>query len=165
MQVWWVKIGDFWQITGYISKTVKDRHIVSIKESNRKSYALYRMVALHMTLSVPIHPKAPHFLHFAPPFVMGEPRDFKFCTRVGRSAMQSLSLSLVMSECFISGRGHDHVSNFYIRLRKFRHSKSSVYRWYTQFDRRRFVYDTWDNRSRLGRVMVECTCLLHIAPL
>ena len=27
----WVKIGDFRQITGYISKTVKDRHIVSIK--------------------------------------------------------------------------------------------------------------------------------------
>jgi len=26
-----VKIGDFRQITGYISKTVKDRHIVSIK--------------------------------------------------------------------------------------------------------------------------------------
>jgi len=26
----WVKIGDFRQITGYISKTVKDRHIVSI---------------------------------------------------------------------------------------------------------------------------------------
>jgi len=24
------------------------------------------------------------------------------------------SLSLVMSECFLSGRGHDHVSNFYI---------------------------------------------------
>ena len=44
-------------------------------------------------------------------------------------------------------------------LRKFRHSKSSVYRWYTQLDRRRFVYDTWewDNGSRLGRVMVECT--------
>jgi len=31
MQVRWVKIGDFRQITGYISKTVKDRHIVSIK--------------------------------------------------------------------------------------------------------------------------------------
>ena len=31
MQVGWVKIGDFRQITGYISKTVKDRHIVSIK--------------------------------------------------------------------------------------------------------------------------------------
>jgi len=27
MQVWWVKIGDFRQITGYISKKVKDRHI------------------------------------------------------------------------------------------------------------------------------------------
>jgi len=26
-----VKIGDFRQIAGYISKTVKDRHIVSIK--------------------------------------------------------------------------------------------------------------------------------------
>jgi len=31
MQVGWVKIGDFRQITGYISKIVKDRHIVSIK--------------------------------------------------------------------------------------------------------------------------------------
>ena len=31
MQVGCVKIGYFWQITGYISKTVKDRHIVSIK--------------------------------------------------------------------------------------------------------------------------------------
>ena len=31
MQVGWVKIGDFRQISRYISKTVKDRHIVSIK--------------------------------------------------------------------------------------------------------------------------------------
>jgi len=31
MQVGWVKIGDFRQIAGYISKTVKDRRIVSIK--------------------------------------------------------------------------------------------------------------------------------------
>jgi len=31
MQVGWVKIGDFRQIIGYIWKTVKDRHIVSIK--------------------------------------------------------------------------------------------------------------------------------------
>jgi len=31
MQVGWVKIGDFRHIAGYISKTVKDRHIVSIK--------------------------------------------------------------------------------------------------------------------------------------
>ena len=26
--------------------------------------------------------------------------------------------------------------------------------------RRRFVYDTWDNESRLGRVMVECTLFM-----
>ena len=45
-------------------------------------------------------------------------------------------------------------------LRKFRHSKSSVYRWYTQLDHRRFAYDTWDNGSRLGRVMVECTLFM-----
>jgi len=31
MQVGWVKIGDFRQITGYISKTVQDTRIVSIK--------------------------------------------------------------------------------------------------------------------------------------
>jgi len=31
MQVGWVKIGDFRQITGYISKTVQDGHIVYIK--------------------------------------------------------------------------------------------------------------------------------------
>ena len=49
MQVGWVKIGDVRQITGYISKTVKDRHIVSIKVE----YALYRMVELPMTLSTP----------------------------------------------------------------------------------------------------------------
>ena len=31
MQMGWVKIGDFRQITGYISKTVQDRRMVSIK--------------------------------------------------------------------------------------------------------------------------------------
>ena len=31
MQVGWVKIGDFRQITGYIWKTVQDRLIVSVK--------------------------------------------------------------------------------------------------------------------------------------
>jgi len=31
MQVGWVKIGDFPQITGYTSKTVQDRRMVSIK--------------------------------------------------------------------------------------------------------------------------------------
>jgi len=41
-------------------------------------------------------------------------------------------------------------------LRKFCHSKSSVYRWYTQLDRRRFVYDTYkttkETRTRHGWV-------------
>ena len=31
MQAGWVKIGDFRQIAGYISKMVQDRHTVSIK--------------------------------------------------------------------------------------------------------------------------------------
>ena len=31
MQVGWVKIGDFRQITGYISKMVQERRMVSIK--------------------------------------------------------------------------------------------------------------------------------------
>jgi len=31
MQVGWVKIGDFRQITGYISKTVQGRRMASIK--------------------------------------------------------------------------------------------------------------------------------------
>ena len=43
------------------------------------------------------------------------------------SAMRSLSL--VMSEWSLSGRGQGHVSNFYIvDFKKIRHSKSSVYR-------------------------------------
>jgi len=37
-------------------------------------------------------------------------------------------------------------------LRKFRHSKSSVYRWYTQLDHRRFVYDTYKTVKWLERV-------------
>jgi len=62
------------------------------------------------------------------------------------SDIESLSLSLVMSECSLSGRGQGHVSNFYILhlgIRKFRHSKSSLYWWYTQLDRGRFAYDTY----------------------
>ena len=76
------------------------------------------------------------------------------------------SLSLVMSECSLShGRGQGHASNFYIvDFKKFRHSKSSVYRWYTQLDRRRFVYDTYKTMKATQRVTVECTCLLHFGP-
>jgi len=39
-QVGWVKIGDFRQITGYISKTVQDRHLVSIKVEYEVTCAL-----------------------------------------------------------------------------------------------------------------------------
>ena len=80
MRLGLVKIGDFWPITGYISKTVKDRHIVSIK-SNRKSYALYRMVALPMTLiECPLTTPFSAFCTAIHSFVTGEPGDFKFGT-------------------------------------------------------------------------------------
>ena len=49
---WGVKIGDFPQITGYISKAVQDRRMVSIKVE-RKLYALYLTATLPMTLSAP----------------------------------------------------------------------------------------------------------------
>ena len=149
MQVGLVKIGDFRQITSYISKTAKDRHIQLLLKSNRKSYALYRMVALPMTLSAPQTTPFCAFCTAVHRFVTGEPRDFKFGTltfhskshRADRksslkvawswsgdqfynftplvkspqrltpetsnfvhgSAMRSLSL--VMSECFLSGCG------------------------------------------------------------
>ena len=75
------------------------------------------------------------------------------------------SLSLVMNECSLSGRGQGHVSNFYIvDLENF--AKAS----------RRYTGDIHNStvgglfmtpirqRKRLGRVTVECTCLLHIGP-
>jgi len=40
MQVGWVKIGDFRQITGYISKTVQYRRMVSIKVEQKVVCAL-----------------------------------------------------------------------------------------------------------------------------
>jgi len=52
------------------------------------------------------------------------------------------SIILVMSECSISGRGHGHVSNFYIvDLENFA-TASRRYTGDIQLDRRRFVYDT-----------------------
>jgi len=84
-----------------------------------------------------------------------------------------------MSECCLSGRGQGHVSNFYILdLENF----ATASRRYTgdihNSVRSRFVYDTYKTveatPSRHGwvhmfitlhRIMVECTCLLHIAPL
>jgi len=48
-----------------------------------------------------------------------------------------------MSECFLSGRGQGHVSNFYIvDLENFA-TVSRRYTGDTQLGRRRFVYDTY----------------------
>ena len=76
------------------------------------------------------------------------------------------SLSLVMSERFLSGRGQGHVSNFYlVDLENFATAS------------RRYAGDIHNStvvglfmtptgqRNRLGRVMVECTSLLYIVPL
>jgi len=71
-----------------------------------------------------------------------------------------------MSECSPGGRGQGHVSNFYIVglenfatvSRQYRgdiHNSSVVGLFTTPIGQ-------W---KRLDRVMVECTCLLHIAPL
>jgi len=76
------------------------------------------------------------------------------------------SLSLVMSECFLSGRGQGHVSNFYIvDLENFATSS----RWYTGDIHNSIVVGLFMTPirqwKRLDRVMVECTCLLHIGQL
>jgi len=62
-----------------------------------------------------------------------------------------------MSECSLSGRGQGHVSNFYIvDLENF----ATASRRYTGDVHNSNVvglFDIWDNGSRLGRIMVECT--------
>ena len=72
------------------------------------------------------------------------------------------NLSLVMSECSLSGRGQGHVSNFYIvdlenfatASRRYIHNSTVVGLFMTPITQ-------W---KPLDRVMVECTCLLHIGP-
>ena len=59
MQVGWVKIGDFRRITGFISKTVQDRHILSIKVESEVVCALSNVdIAddLECPLTTPNHP-------------------------------------------------------------------------------------------------------------
>jgi len=75
------------------------------------------------------------------------------------------SLSLVISECSLSGRGRGHVNNFYI-----------VYLENFATARRRYTSDIHNSTvvglfmtpirqwKRLECVTVECTCLLHIGP-
>ena len=88
-------------------------------------------------------------------------RDFKFCTRVGHAK------SLFCDEwvfpkwaCSVSREQFLHCGLL------FGHSKSSVDRWYTQLDRRRFVYDTYKTmkttRSRHGWVHMFVTHCLQL---
>ena len=80
------------------------------------------------------------------------------------SAMRSLSL--VMSECSLNGRGQGHVSNFYIvDLENF----ATASRRYTGDIHKSpvvgFFMTPMGQWKRLDHVTVECTCLLHIGPL
>ena len=72
------------------------------------------------------------------------------------------SLSLVMSECSLSGRGQGHVSNFYIvDLENF----ATASRRYTGDIHNSTVIGLFMKSTgqwkRLDSVMVECTCLIH----
>jgi len=83
---------------------------------------------------------------------------------VHRSAMRSLGL--VVSECSLSGHGQGHVSNLYIvDLENF----ATANRLYTGDIHNSTLVSLFmtptGQRNRLDRVMVECTCLLHIVPL
>ena len=76
------------------------------------------------------------------------------------------SLSFVMSGCSLSGRGHGHVSNFYILALE---NLATASRRYTGDIHNSTVVGLFmtptGQRKRVDRVMVECTCLLHIALL
>jgi len=66
-------------------------------------------------------------------------RDVIFCTRVGHAKSYSCD-EWVSPKWAWSGSREQFL---HCGLRKFRHSKSSIDRWYAQLDRRRFVYDTY----------------------
>ena len=76
------------------------------------------------------------------------------------------SLSSVMSECSLSGRGQGRMSNFYIvDLENF----TTASHQYTGYIRNSSVVGLFMTPIRqwkqYDRIMVEYTCLLHIAPL
>jgi len=72
----------------------------------------------------------------------------------------------MMSECSLSGRGQGHVSNIHIvDLENF----ATASRRYTGDIHNSTIVGLFmtpiGQWKRLDRVMVECTCLLHIVPL
>jgi len=73
--------------------------------------------------------------------------------------------SLVVSGCFLSGRGQDHVSNFYIVDFK---NFATASRRYTGDIHNSTVVGLFMTPIRqwkpLDRVVVERTCLVHIGP-
>jgi len=108
------------------------------------------------------------WLDHCPIGVMNKPTTVELCISscisnfLHGSAMRSLSL--VMTECSLSGRAHGHVSNFYIvDLENFatasRQYTGDIHRWY--IDRRRFVHDTYKTvkatRTRHGWVHMFTT--------
>jgi len=95
-------------------------------------------------------------------FATGEPRDFKFGTLIYhcKSHLADEKSSLKGA---LSGSREQFLR---CGLRKFRYSKSSVYRWYTQLVRGRFVYDTYETMratpSRRGWVHTFITHCLQV---
>jgi len=89
-------------------------------------------------------------------------RDFKFCTWVGHA--KSLSCDEWVFTKWAWSWSHEQF--LHCGLRKFGHSKAPVYRWYTQLDRRQFVYDTYKTmkatQSRHGWVHMSITHCLQL---
>jgi len=79
MQVGWVKIVDFQQMTGYISKTVQDRRMVSTKVEQEVVCTLSNG-DIADDLECPLTTPFSAFCTAIHSVVTGEPRDFKFGT-------------------------------------------------------------------------------------
>ena len=75
------------------------------------------------------------------------------------------SLSLVMSECSLSGRGRSHVSNFYIVDLDFATASRRYAGDIHNLNVVSLFMTPTGQRKRLDLVMVERTCSLHIALL
>jgi len=104
------------------------------------------------------------FLNFTPHVKSPQQLTLETSNFVHGSAMRSLSL--VISECSLSGRGQSPVSNSYIVDLE---NVATASRRYTGDIHNSTVVGLFMTPirqwKRLDRVMVECTCLLHIGQL